>query len=134
MDIWSTTPSFVRKLHRTMPTTCYTCSNSFFVSKHWPYKDKCLRNRLGTARNVTIGAIGVHWLLPVLLLLSFSLGETRLMTSSHSNFCFLFTRRLLVATVWTYKRKTVYSLYSGDLGPKDFSVKQGVAGHGNPLP
>ena len=133
MDIWSTTPSFVRKLHWTMPTTSYACSYTFFLSKHWPYKDKCPRTRLGTARNVTIGAIGVHWLVSVRPLTKLFVGTTTFNDLVSSPFFFFFffffTRRLLVATVWTYKRETVYFLYSGNLGPKDFSIKQGVAGY-----
>ena len=40
-----------------------------------------------------------------------------------------FTRRLTVATVWMYKRKTVCSLHGGHFNLMDFLIKRGVAGH-----
>ena len=58
----------------------------------------------------------------------FSLNSTPLIwtLSSHSN---LFSRTLPVATFWTYKRKTVCFLHSLHCDPKDFQIKQGLAGY-----
>ena len=68
------------------------------------------------------GAIGVHWRVPVLLLLNFSVGERRLMTSSHSK---RFYKKNVSSHCLDLQRKTVYSLYSEHFGPKDFSIKKG---------
>ena len=41
----------------------------------------------------------------------------------------VFTSRLPVATVWTYKSKTVCFLHGGHFDVNDFLIKQGVTGH-----
>ena len=79
--MWSTTPSIVKKLQPTIPPLAkrlatFSLFQSFYeISSEW----------LKTVQFV--GAIGVHWLVPVLLLLNFSSwsGERRLMTWPHSN-------------------------------------------------
>ena len=69
---WFTTPSIVRKLQPTIPTTCQTSSFIFSVSKHCTYKVSPKSTRNGSKHcnwQVQLVFIGscVHWLVPVLL-------------------------------------------------------------------
>ena len=99
-----------------MPTTSYACSYTFFLSKHWPYKDKCLRTRLGTARNVTIGAIGVHWLVSVRPLTKLFVGRKTFNDLVSSPFFFFFFFFFYKKTVSSHcldvqKRNCLLSIY-----------------------
>ena len=89
---------------------------------------KCLRTELGMVRSIAIGRC--NWC----SLTSAGPPPTKIIERRKTfidlaSFPLFFTRRLLVATFWAYWRKTVYSLSGGNFNSKDFSIKQGLAGH-----
>ena len=71
--------------------------------------------------------IGLYWQVPILLWLAF-LQKKDVLWRSRVVLAVI-TGRLLVTTVWTYRRKIVCSLSSGYFDWKDFLTEQGVADH-----
>ena len=118
--------------HRFMRLRAFSCGRVISGLPHLPgvpnlhvnrpLSNFCLRNQLGMEFGLQLaGAIGVYWLVPVLLVRRKTLYLPRLITTD-------FTRRQSVATFCTYKRKTNCSLSGGYFDSKDFSIKRGVAG------
>ena len=121
--MWSTTPSIVKKLQPTMPPFAKRLATVSLY--HNKVSTKSARN--GSKSLQFVGAIGVHWLVPVLLLLNFSSGERRLMTWSHSNR--FYKKAISSHCLDLQKELKLSTLYSGHFGPKDLSITQDVAGH-----